>query len=75
MEKDGSKNLDYVVDLFDPYYKINGTEYRKNYMDIGDSFPPSTVIMGQTNSGKSVIMTNLLIKKIIPEKIKDHSID
>lgn len=51
----------------DPKYKIKPSDYDQSFMNIGESLPVSTLIVGQSNSGKTTILNNLLIKKLLWE--------
>jgi hypothetical protein len=58
----------YVVKDINPYEYISGysSEYIPNYLGI-KSLGPVMLIVGQSNSGKSVLLNNLFKKKLIYE--------
>lgn len=57
----------YIVDDIDPYLKISRTMYKKNYLGLQNGLGPCMIICGQSNSGKSVILNNLMMHKFIHE--------
>lgn len=61
-----SGHSSWVVEEIDPKMKISRDMYDANFMCIGE-LPVCTLIVGQSNSGKTTILNNLLIKKLIWE--------
>lgn len=57
----------WTVKPIDPKYKIKPSDYDPLYMNIGNTLPVSTLIIGQSNSGKTTLLNNLLIKKLLWE--------
>jgi GTPase SAR1 family protein len=41
--------------------------YDPNYMELSDGLPVCTMLVGQSNSGKTTLLVNLLIKKLLWE--------
>lgn len=61
-------NPAFVVENVNPYEYISGdkSDYIPNYLGI-KSLGPVMLIVGQSNSGKSVLLNNLFKKKLIYE--------
>lgn len=55
-----------IVKDIDPYSTITSGDYIPNYLGIG-KLGPVTIICGQSNSGKSVILNNLFKHKLVHE--------
>lgn len=55
-----------IITIFDPYINPKDIKYEKNILNI-DKLTPTTIIFGQTQSGKSSILFNLLLKKLAHE--------
>lgn len=56
----------YSVEDVDPYGSISGSDYVPDYLGI-DRLGPVTIICGQSNSGKSVILNNMFKHKLAHE--------
>jgi septin family protein len=56
----------FLVSDIDPYSSISQSDYIPKYLGI-DKLGPVTIICGQSNSGKSVILNNLFKHKLVHE--------
>lgn len=56
----------YAIEDIDPYSTINKNDYVPNYLGF-DKLGPVLIICGQSMSGKSVVLNNMLQKKLIHE--------
>lgn len=56
----------WTVDEIDPNMKIKDNLYDPNFLNISD-LPVCTMLVGQSASGKTTLLVNLLIKKLLHE--------
>lgn len=68
MEK---SNNNFLVEDINPYSSINNDDYCPDFLGIG-KLGPVTIICGQSNSGKSVILNNLFKRKLVHEYEPDN---
>ena len=61
----------WTVNEIDPNTKVTKDMYDPNYMNI-NSLPVCTLLIGQSNSGKTTILVNLLIHKLLWEYDADN---
>jgi hypothetical protein len=61
----------WTVNEIDPNTKVTKDMYDPNYMNI-KSLPVCTLFIGQSNSGKTTILVNLLIHKLLWEYDADN---
>lgn len=59
-------NASFDVSDIDPYSSISSSDYVPDYLGI-NKLGPVTIICGQSNSGKSVILNNLFKHKLVHE--------